>query len=55
MGFTQDKEGVWRYQGRIYVSTRDGLRGRILEEAYRSEFTVHLGISKMFQDPKIMF
>lgn len=55
MGFTQVKEAVWRYQGRIYVPARDSLRGRILEEVHRSEFTVHPGISKLYQDLKIMF
>ena len=31
------------------------LQKRILEEAYRNEFTIHLGINKMYQDLKRMF
>ena len=45
-GFTQNKEGVWRYRERICVLEGNGLRNRILEEAHRSEFTVHPGIKK---------
>ena len=33
----------------------DSLRGRILEEAYKSEFTVHPRNSKMYRDLKKMF
>ena len=33
----------------------DNLRKRILEEAYKSEFTIHPGINKMYQDLKKMF
>ena len=55
MGFVQDNGRIWRYQGRICVPARDDLRGRILEEAHRSEFTVHLGISKMYRYLKKIF
>ena len=41
-----------RHQGRICVSMGDDLRSRILEEAHKSNFTVHPGISKMYQDLK---
>ena len=54
-GFTQDAGGIWRYQGRICVPEEDNLRQRILEEAHRSEFTIHPGINKMYQDLKKMF
>ena len=33
----------------------DNLRKRILEEAHKSEFTIHPGINKMYQDLKKMF
>ena len=55
MEFTQDREGIWRYQGRIYVPEGNGLQNRILEEAHKSEFIVHPGINKMYQDLKTMF
>ena len=54
MGFTQDKDGIWRHQGRIYVPEGGGLRNRILEEAHKSEFTMHLRTNKMHQDLKKM-
>ena len=54
-GFVQDREGIWRYQGRICIPAGDGLKDRILEEAHKSEFMVHPGISKMYQDLKKMF
>ena len=53
--FTQDKEGIWRYQDRVCVPEGDDLRKGILEEAHRSEFTIHPGINKMYQDLKRMF
>ena len=55
VGFIQDKEGIWRYQERIYVPVRDDLRNRILEEVDKSKFTVYPEISKMYQDLKKMF
>ena len=48
MRFTQDNRGMWGYQGRLCVPIGDDLRGTILEEAHKSEFTVHPGISKMY-------
>ena len=50
IGFTQDNGRLWRYQGRLCMPARDDLKGRIWEEAHKSEFTVHPGISKMYQD-----
>ena len=54
-GFAQDKEGVWQYQGRIYVLEEDSLQNKILEEAHRSEFTLYPRINKMYQDLKRTF
>ena len=42
------------YHRRICILARDGLIGRILEDAHKSNFTVHPGISKMNQDLKKM-
>ena len=54
-GFSQDNGGLWKYQGRPCVPVGDALRGRILEEAHKNNFTVHPGLSKMYQDFKRMF
>ena len=53
--FTQDREGIWRHQVRICVHEGDSLRNRILEEAHKSEFTVHPRINKIYHDLKKMF
>ena len=53
--FAQDKEEIWQYQGKICVPEGDSLWDKILEEAHRSEFTVHPRINKMYQDLKKMF
>ena len=53
--FTQDRKGIWWHQGRIYVPEADSLRSKILEEAHKSEFTMHHRINKMYHDLKIMF
>ena len=53
--FAQDNEGLWKYKDKIYVPTGDGLRSKILEEAHKSNFTICLGISKMYHDLRRMF
>ena len=50
-----DKESIWRYHGRKCVPEEGDLQKRILEEAHKSEFTIHPGINKMYQDLKKMF
>ena len=54
-GFIQDNDGLWKYQGRLCVPANDGLRGKILEVAHKSNFIMHPGIGKMYQDLKKMF
>ena len=51
-GFAQDKEGIWWHQERV---CGNDLQRRILEEAHKGEFTVHPGVTKMYQDLKKMF
>ena len=53
--FVKGLDGLWRYQGRVFMLARDDLWKKILEEAHRSNFTIHLGTSKMYQDLKRMF
>ena len=33
----------------------DNLRKRIMEEAYKSNFAIHMGMRKMYEDLKKMF
>ena len=40
------------FNQRICVPNDVELRRRILEEAHKSEFTIHMGSSKMYQDLK---
>ena len=36
-------DGVHRYQGRLCVPDVDNLRGKVLEEAHVSQYSIHLG------------
>ncbi|XP_070039573.1 uncharacterized protein [Nicotiana tomentosiformis] len=43
-------DGVLRMQGPICVPNMDSLRELILEEAHSSQYSIHLGAAKMYQD-----
>ena len=47
--------GVLRYQGRLCILKVDRLRNRILEEAHRSHYSIHLGLTKMYHDLEEVF
>jgi len=51
----QGKDGLWRMEGRICVPNQGNLRRSILEEAHKSDFAVHPGATKMYQDLKKQF
>ncbi|XP_070019622.1 uncharacterized protein [Nicotiana sylvestris] len=44
------KDGVLRLQGRLCVPNVNGLRGRILEEAHSSWYSIYPGATKMYRD-----
>ena len=48
--FSLGEGGVLKYQGRLCVPDVDGLRVWILEEAHRSNYSIHLGSRKMYND-----
>ncbi|WMV41179.1 hypothetical protein MTR67_034564, partial [Solanum verrucosum] len=48
--FSQGRDGVRRYQGRLCVPDVDGLREKILEEAHGSRYSIHPGATKMYRD-----
>ena len=44
-----------RYLGRLCVPNVDGLRNQMLEEAHRSLYSIHLGLTKMYHDIREIF
>ena len=44
-----------KFEGRICVPAYNGLRTKMLEEAHKGEFTIHLEAAKMYQDLQKMF
>ena len=44
--FAKGTDELWRCQGRVCVLASDNLRVRIMEEAHKGNFTIHLGIKK---------
>jgi len=53
--FTLGIDGMLRFQGRLYVSVDDVLKGMILEEGYKSHLSLHPSTTKMYQDLKNSF
>lgn len=53
--FLKGSDGLWRYQGRLCVPEGGELRQQILEEGHKSDFSIHPGTTKMYQDLKKMF
>jgi hypothetical protein len=54
-GFSEDKQGVLRYKGRICVPNVNELKDKILREAHESAYSIHLGRNKMYHDLKITY
>ena len=53
--FRLDERGVLWFNDRLVVPKDRELRNRILDEAYLSKLSIHLGSSKMYQDLKSRF
>jgi hypothetical protein len=53
--FDTDHQGVLWFNNRIVVPKNHQLRKQILDEAYLSKFSIHLGSTKMYQDLKRNF
>lgn len=49
------EDGSLRLHGRICLPGDQQLRQRILQEAYVIPYSVHLGMSKMYEDPRQYF
>nr|XP_043619650.1 uncharacterized protein LOC122591446 [Erigeron canadensis] len=50
-----NSRGFQTYKGRIWVPLLDGNRELILEEAHRSRYSVHSGVTKMYADLKPIY
>ena len=53
--FAKGLDGLWRYQSRVFIQASDDLRKKIMEEAQKSNFTIHLSITKMYHDLEKIF
>jgi hypothetical protein len=50
--FTENEQGTIWFKNRICVSDIDSLRKTILKEAHDSDYSIHPGSTKMYQDLK---
>jgi hypothetical protein len=50
--FTEDEKGTVWFKDRICVPEIDNLRETILKEAHDSDYSIHPGSTKMYQDLK---
>ena len=48
-------DGTLRYRGRLCVPDIDGLRDRIMSEAYNSRYSIHPGSTKIYHDLKDIY
>jgi hypothetical protein len=46
----EDNQEVLCYKGRIYVPNVKELKDKILREAHKSTYSIHLGGNKMYHD-----
>jgi len=61
LGTKQDKDfqrgfdGILRFKGRVCILDDVELKKMVLEEGHKSRFSMHLGMTKMYQDLKESF
>jgi hypothetical protein len=53
--FTEDEQGTIWFKDRIGVPETDNLRETILKEAHDSDYSIHPGSTKMYQDLKLKY
>jgi len=53
--FVVGEDGILRFQGRVCVPDDVEVKKLILEEGYKSRLSLHLGMTKMYQDLKETF
>jgi hypothetical protein len=54
-GYTLSADGLVLFKNKIIVPKEGSLRDKILEEAHKGKFTIHPGITKMYQDLRQMY
>ena len=53
--YSLDEDGLLKYQNRIYVPDREGLRRVVLEEMHNTPFSGHPGVNKMMADLRPLY
>jgi hypothetical protein len=53
--FREDAEGNLWFKGRLVVPKKYALKKKILDEAYTSRHSIHLGSTKMYDDLRQQF
>jgi hypothetical protein len=53
--FRQDSKGILWFEDRLVVPKDRDLKKKILDEAQLSKFSMHLGSTKMYHDPKPLY
>jgi hypothetical protein len=53
--FTEDEQGTVWIEDRICVPEMESLRETILKEAHDSDYSIHTGSTKMYQDLKLKY
>ena len=53
--FVKDSRGLLTQCGRVWVPVTGGVRQRILEEAYKSNFSIHPRPTKMYRDLRLSY
>lgn len=54
-GFVIHGDGTLRFRNRMCVPNKEELKGKILEEAYNTRYSVHLGGTKIYRDLRPFF
>ena len=49
------EDGAIRFDGRLCVPSSEELRQEVLQEAHHSKYTIHPGVTKIYQDMKKMY
>jgi hypothetical protein len=50
-----DDQGILWFKNRLCVQDREGLRNKIMAEAYTSAYSIHPRSTKMFSDVKTIY
>ena len=53
--FNLSSKGILKYRNQVVVLKDAMLKKKILEEAHRSKYTIHLDNSKMYQDLRALY